>query len=125
MKKYFCILVSLVLTLSVTAQIQRKRVTPIKDSSTSSASAESNTSKKELIKNLDLTPEQKTSFLEIGKQFKSSKSALENDTTLRNEEKKERLKALRKEQFSKILALLTEEQKIKFKEMSRNRQVVD
>jgi len=42
---------------------------------------------------------------------------LENDTTLTEADKKAKLKALKKEQAQKIQALLTEEQKIKFRKL--------
>ena len=48
--------------------------------------------------------------------MKSSKEAIENNKELSDVQKKDKLKSLKKEQMAKIQSVLTEEQKIKFRE---------
>jgi Spy/CpxP family protein refolding chaperone len=73
--------------------------------------------KKELLKELDLTKEQKIKLKEIRQENKSKKEMIENDNQLSETEKKSRLHTLQKEQAQKIQAILTDEQKEKLKAM--------
>ena len=73
--------------------------------------------KKDMLKELDLTKEQKIKMKEIRQENKSKKEMIENDSRLSETEKKSRLHALQKEQAQKIQAILTDEQKEKFKAM--------
>ena len=119
MKKYISIVVlfSLISILSQ-AQVQR---TPAKQKTDSAAvvtdTVKDKKSKKEILKELDLSREQKVKLKELNQSMKASKEALENDTTLTEADKKAKLKVLKKEQAQKIQALLTEEQKIKFRKL--------
>ena len=70
-----------------------------------------------MFRELDLSKEQKVKLKEINQSMKASKEAIENDTALSETAKKEKLRSLRKEQAFKIQAILTEEQKIKFREL--------
>ena len=73
--------------------------------------------KKDMLKELDLTKEQKIKLKEIRQENKSKKEMIENDSRLSETEKKTRLHALQKEQAQKIQAILTDEQKEKLKAM--------
>ena len=73
--------------------------------------------KKDMLKELDLTKEQKIKLKEIRQENKSKKEMIENDSRLSETEKKSRLHALQKEQAQKIQAILTDEQKEKLKAM--------
>ena len=119
MKKYF-LLVALMIMISYAsmAQLQRTPVKQKNDSSVVEPAAEKNKdSRKEMFRELDLTREQKIKMKEINQSMKASKEAIENDTTLSETEKKTKLKALKKEQVQKIQAILTEEQKTKFRQL--------
>ena len=70
-----------------------------------------------MFRELDLTREQKIKMKEINQSMKASRETIENDTTLSETEKKTKLRALKKEQIQKIQAILTEEQKNKFRQM--------
>ena len=72
-----------------------------------------------MFRELDLTKEQRAKMKEINQSMKTSKEAIENDATLSETEKKQKLKTLRKEQAVKIQEILTEEQKIKFRELRK------
>ncbi len=100
------------------AQIQRNVEKQKKDSATKGSSQViENDSRKEILKELDLSKEQKVKLKEINQSMKVSKEAIENNKELSDGQKKEKLKALKKEQMTKIQSVLTEEQKIKFREL--------
>lgn len=73
--------------------------------------------RKDLVKELDLTREQKIKLKEIRQENMTKKEMIENDRRLSETEKKSQLHSLQKEQAQKIQAILTDEQKEKFKSM--------
>lgn len=70
----------------------------------------------EMIRELNLTKAQKVQLRDLHQTMKANKDAIENDKSLTDDQKKEKLKEGRKEQMQKINALLTPEQREKFKE---------
>ena len=99
-------------------QIQRNVVKQKSDSASANPfPSKENESRKEILKELDLTKEQKVKLKEVNQLMKASKEAIENNMELSGIQKKEKLKALKKEQMSKIQSILTEEQKIKFRQL--------
>lgn len=75
--------------------------------------------RKDLLKDLDLSREQKIKLKEIRQANKTKKEAIENNSQLPEDEKKKQLKELQKEQAKSIQAILTDEQKEKFKAKRR------
>ncbi|MBS1752437.1 MAG: hypothetical protein R2765_03985 [Ferruginibacter sp.] len=123
--KYTVILFSFLLfSVFASAQIERKpAITKADSASTTSSSGKMNKqSKKDRIKDLDLTKEQKMKMREIKQSGKATKESIENNTSLSEEEKKQQLRALQIEQAQKIQEILTDEQKAKFKAGRQNRQ---
>lgn len=105
------------LTISASAQIERKTVA-VKADSTQTTISETKVdkqSRKERFKELDLTREQKGKMKEIMQANKAAKEAIENNTQLSDLEKKKQMRALQKEQALKVQAILTPEQREKFK----------
>ncbi len=118
MKKYIGIGLLMMISCTCFAQIQRTVVKQKSDSTAVEQVPENKDgSRKEMFRELDLSKEQKAKMKEINQSMKASKEAIENDAVLSDTEKKEKLKLLRKEQTFKIQAILTEEQKIKFREL--------
>ncbi|MEP7163809.1 MAG: hypothetical protein ABI741_03895 [Ferruginibacter sp.] len=118
MKKYIGIALCIMICNESHAQIQRTVVKQKPDSTATEQVADKKTdSRKEIFRELDLTKEQKVKMKEINQSMKASKETIENDAALSDPQKKEKLKTLRKEQAIKIQAILTEEQKIKFREL--------
>ena len=76
---------------------------------------------KEIMKDLDLTKEQRGKLKEIRQAGKAKKEAIENDAQLTEDEKKKQLRELQKEQAKNIQAILTDEQKEKFKKEIQNK----
>lgn len=120
MKKYIGMGLLMMINCVSFAQIQRTVVKQITDSTTTVREPANNReSKKGILKDLELTKEQKIKMKEINQSMKTYKETIEKDATLSDKEKKEKLKTLRIEQLTKIQAILTEEQKIKFREARR------
>jgi Spy/CpxP family protein refolding chaperone len=118
MIKYLINGLLIMLSFQSFSQIQRTIEKQKPDSATAEkVPAKKNANRKELLQELELTKEQKAKLKEINQSMKASKKAIENDAALPDAEKKNKLKALKKEQSSKIQALLTEDQKIKFREL--------
>ena len=118
MNIYITIVLCILFHCTSFAQIQRKVVKQKADSATAkSEPVKENESRKEILKELDLTKEQKVKLKEVNQSMKASKEAIENNLELSDIQKQEKLKALKKEQMSKIQSILTEEQKIKFRQL--------
>ena len=111
------VLVLLINTLTLSAQVERKPIA-IKPDSTQATVSDNKADKlnrKERLKELDLTKEQKSKMKEIMQAGKASKDAIQNNTQLSETEKKKQLRDLQKAQMQKIQAILTPEQIEKFK----------
>ena len=104
------------------AQIKREPAVTSKTDTISFSSAKSNEkmTRKDRLKDLDLTREQKGKLKEIRQSGQAAKAGIENNTGLSDDEKKKQLRALQKEQAQKVQAILTEEQKAKFKASNQN-----
>ena len=117
----FAFIFSLI-TVSVSAQIERKSVVVKTDSvqKTTNDNKVDKQSRKERFKELDLTREQKGKMKEIMQANKAAKEAIENNTQLSDQDKKKQMRELQKEQMQKIQAILTPEQREKFRSSKPN-----
>lgn len=123
MKKILGLILLIAVTYTLPAQVQRTPAKSNADSSTTGLkSDEKRDSKKQVLRELNLTQEQRSKMKEINESGKAAKDAVESDATLSEIQRKEKLKSIKKEQFLKIQSILTEEQKIKFKELRQNRE---
>jgi len=131
MKCPVLILLLVLVSLSSSAQIERVPVTDKKDTNLipkdtniipfiGSRVTIDKQSRKERFKELDLTREQKGKLKEINQSGKAAKEAIENNTSLSEDEKKKQLRSLQKAQVEKIQAILTPEQFEKFKASRQN-----
>lgn len=109
-------------TISASAQIERKSVAVKTDSAqtTTNDNKLDKQSRKERFKELDLTREQKGKMKEITQANKAAKEAIENNTQLSDQDKKKQLRELQKAQMQKIQAILTPEQREKFRASKPN-----
>jgi len=122
MKSSIILLSVLLAGLTASAQIERKPVI-IKADSSQAATNDNKVdkqSRKERFKELDLTKEQKGKLKEINQSGKAAKETIENNAQLTEEEKKKQLRNLQREQAQKIQAILTPEQREKFKASRQN-----
>lgn len=73
--------------------------------------------KKEMMKSLNLSDEQKGRLKELKTANKQKREAIRNNSSLTEAQKKEQLKALKQEQRNGMQSVLNDEQKQKMKEM--------
>ena len=126
----FAFALSLV-TLSASAQIERKPVVAAKSDSAQTITTDNKVDKlspvrigtggrKERMRELDLTREQKGKMKEIMQANKAAKDAIENNTQLSEADRKKQMRELQKSMAQKIQAILTPEQMEKFKASRQN-----
>ncbi len=122
MKKSLIAFILSLVTVSASAQIERKPVVVKTDSAqtTTNDTRVDKQSRKERFKELDLTREQKGKMKEIMQANKAAKEAIENNTQLSDQEKKKQMRELQKAQMQKTQAILTAEQFEKFKASKQN-----
>jgi Spy/CpxP family protein refolding chaperone len=75
-----------------------------------------------MVKALNLTDGQKKAFKEVNQSLKTDRSAIQADTNLSEEEKKQKMTQLRVSYLEKIKGILSPEQFEKFKQMRNNKQ---
>jgi Spy/CpxP family protein refolding chaperone len=110
------------ITISASAQIERKPLLTTADSARA-MSVDKNAdkqSRKDRLKELNLTREQKGKLKELHQSGKAAKAAIENNTQLSAAEKKIQMRELQKAQAEKMQAILTPEQREKFKASIEN-----
>jgi len=123
MKISLIVLVLSLATITASAQIERQTVVVKKDSAQTATNDNKadKQSRKERFKELDLTKEQKGKLKEIMQSGKAAKEAIESNTQLSEDDKKKQLRELQKSQAQKIQAMLTPEQREKFKASRPNK----
>ena len=116
MKKIILIALVCLTSFGSFAQIQRK-VT--KD--TTVAGREQKANKKKQMAELNLTKEQRGKMKEMAQANKAAKGDIENDQTLTDAQKKEKLRAIKKGSAQNMQTILTPEQKQKWMQMRKQR----
>ena len=120
MKKMIVVTVLSLITFASFAQIQRQKKEVAKPDSSAGAAVQTKDEgpgRKEMMKELDLTKEQRSKIKGFRQDAKAKKDAIENDTSLKPEEKQTKLKELRKELEQNTLSVLSREQKMKLLKM--------
>ncbi len=122
MKKIILLLFTCFTLAAVNAQTQRKKA-PVAatDSSTVTTPAKTRGEKRAMMKDLNLTREQKGRLKEMHRANKDKIANVENDDTLSETAKKEKLKVLKKEQLAATLSLLNDEQEAKLKAQQKTK----
>jgi hypothetical protein len=122
MKKILSLLLFCTAVVTVNAQIQRKK-TVVADSAAVSTDKAAKTTgdRKQMLKELNLTKAQKVKLKGMRQDGKTKMDAVQNDTQLSAEEKKTKLKELKKQQLQNTLSVLNDEQKAKFKQMQKDK----
>lgn len=127
MKKIWCVIaLSLLVSLSF-GQVQRQKKLADKADSTSQSvqKEEKGQGKKEMMKELGLSKEQRSKLKEFRQAAQSKKAVIENDESLKPEEKKAKLKELRKELQKNTMSVLSKEQKMKLLQMRNDKKEGD
>lgn len=121
MKIYLLAFALSVFSISASAQIERKPVARTDSSQAINADGKPDKqNRKERMKELDLTKEQKSKMKELRLSGKAAKDAIENNTQLSAAEKKKQSRELQKAQLAKMQTILTPEQFEKFKASRQN-----
>lgn len=123
MKKSFTVLLLLFFTASGFSQIRRQSSLNIKtDSAGHQQLAAAERGRRDVLKELDLTKEQKQRLKSIRENGQARRQLLEADTVLTDTERKQRLRALRRGQEDSVAKVLSPQQFEKFKAL-RQQQV--
>ena len=129
MKKWSIALLMSMITLGSFAQVQRN-VAPKKDSAEIAMPGETmngeneqskKESKRQIIRSLNLSKEQKQKFKEIHQANKEKKESISSNDQLTESQKKDQLKELHKEAAMNMNSLLSEEQRDKVKAMRKEK----
>lgn len=105
------------------AQIERKSIDKSKADTEKLPAVNAPGDKKnrrDLMKDLGLSQEQKIKLRELRDASNAAKAALENNTSLSEMEKKRKLREMKKDQAENLMAILTHEQREKFKAARQN-----
>jgi Spy/CpxP family protein refolding chaperone len=125
MKKIFSMMALIFLAAISFAQVQRNKTTAVArpDSTITGTEKRKGTGmdKKQMMKDLDLSREQKIKFKELRQSMKAKKEAIENDDKLSGPEKENKLKELHKEQAKNTMSILNPEQKVKMLKMRKEK----
>ena len=111
-------LLSLIISFAGFSQVKKDR-SKMSDSTKQSIKEVMKTKKGKKMAELNLSREQKKQVKEIKQNDDAAKNAILNDAALSEEQKKEKLKELRKARQEKIKTMLTPEQKEKLKNISQ------
>lgn len=119
MKKIAFLSLLLALAFSGFSQVKKDR-TKLSDSTKQSIreAMKNRKDKNGRMAELNLSREQKKQVRDLKKEDEAAKESINNDKTLTEEQKKEKLKELRKARQEKIKSMLTPEQKEKLKSMN-------
>lgn len=121
MKKLSVLLLFIVSVSCSFAQVQRvKSATKQSSDSLSAITGTKQTGKvgkKQMMRDLNLSREQKSKLKGLQQANKTKMNEINNDDKLSAEEKESKLKALRQEQLKNTLSVLNAEQKAKMKEL--------
>ncbi len=118
MKKIMLALLSLIISFAGFSQVKKDR-SKMSDSTKQAIKEVMKTKKGKKMAELNLSREQKKQVKEIKQNDDAAKNAILNDAALSEEQKKEKLKELRKARQEKIKTMLTPEQKEKLKNISQ------
>lgn len=121
MKKILVALLTTTIFFTAGAQVQRKKATIVTDSTATPAPAKTRGEKKEMMKELNLSKEQKIKLRNLKQDNKAKMDAVQNDAALSDTEKKAHLKELKKQQLLSIMSVLNDEQKAKLKQLRKDK----
>lgn len=125
MKRLLVLVTGLLVMTAASAQVQRTP-TPSKQRDTAAVQqvkmAGDKMSKKDIFRELDLTKEQRGKLKEINQSSKAKKEAVNNDEKLDDTQKKQKLREIQRDQLMQVQAILTDDQKTKWKELRRRNQ---
>lgn len=117
--KKFLLPVMLLLAVNAAGQIRRPSTLKMKGDSAVTRQDSGSPSRRDMLKELDLTKEQRQRMKVLRNEAETKKQEIDNDNTLSDIERKQRLRSLRMAQQDSISRVLTPEQFEKFKAMRK------
>jgi hypothetical protein len=121
MKKIILFLFASIVLFAANAQTQRKKEKIATDSTLTTTPAKTRGQKKEMMKELNLSKEQKIKLRNLKRDNKTKMDAINNDAALTETDKKAKLKELKKQQLAATMSVLNEEQKAKLKQLRKEK----
>jgi len=125
MKKIVLMMALVFLATFSFAQVQRNKTSSLAKTDSTNTGIEKKKAdgmdKKQMLKELDLSREQKIKLKELRQSMKQKKEAIENDDKLSDPEKQTKLKELRQEQAKNTMSILTPEQKVKMLKLRKEK----
>lgn len=124
--KKISILLTFIISISCSfAQVQRAKSATKQSSDSLSAvtgAKQGKVGKKQMMKDLNLSREQKSKLKELQLANKAKMDEIKNNDKLTPEEKEAKLKAVRQEQLKSTGAVLNDEQRAKMKQLMKEKQ---
>ena len=117
MKKTAFLILLVTVSISGFSQVRRESNKVKEDSVTVVDTQKDKRSRRDMMKELNLNREQKQKLREAKSSNQSAKAAIENDNTLTADQKKVKLRELRKAQLEKLKTILSPEQIEKLRKM--------
>jgi len=125
MKKIVSMMALVFLAACSFAQVQRNMTSSLAKTDSADGGIEKRKAagmdKKQMLKELDLSREQKIKLKELRQSMKEKKEAIENNDKLSDPEKQTKLKELRQEQAKNTMSILTPEQKVKMLKLRKEK----
>jgi Spy/CpxP family protein refolding chaperone len=125
MKKMMSMMALVLLSAFSFAQVQRSKTTTLARPDSTLTGTEKGKAggmgKKQMMKDLNLSKEQKMKLKELRQSAQAKKQAIENDDKLSAPEKESKLKELHKEQAKNTMSILSPEQKVKMLKMRKEK----
>ncbi len=121
MKKIITLLLVAFITVNVNAQVQRKRAVQQTKDTAATAGRDEQMNKKDMMRELNLTKQQKLKLKEMRQAGKAKMDEVQNDAKLSDSEKKAKMRELKKQQMENTMSVLNDEQKAKLKQMRREK----
>lgn len=117
MKKLFVFIISLSFFASHSIAQVKREINPSQNTRTNTMQKNK---KRAMMKELNLTKEQKGQMKEFHRSMNQKKGSIKNDNNLSEAQKKDKMKELHKEQKEKMRTILTPEQREKMKKERKN-----
>ena len=124
MKKIIAFFALLFIVAISFAQVQRKKNVVNKADSANGIATDkkiSKADKRDLMRELNLSKDQKSKLKEARQTAKAKKAAIENDDKLSEADKQTKLKLLKREQAKNTMGILNDEQKEKMKKIRKDK----
>jgi hypothetical protein len=128
MQKIMMLLAFVFLGFGMFAQVQRKVAgtndtyqTAVNDEKETNEGFDKKPNKRQILKELNLTREQKSRLKEIQQDNKSKRDEIMNDGSLTKDQKQDKLKEIRRAEVYDLQGILSDEQKARLKAIRKER----